>query len=169
MSLNLRRRLQIRRTARDLIAVASELGGPTTDDLLEASRLNAGFDSIRCAFDDLGAGIVASTKISNGHAIIRISRHCTTVRHTLAHEIGHIVLGHSLVDTTCFEAENGDCPPGFERLYLAMLPGGGQNQKDDGYSLRVEKEAEFFASEVLAILPGVRTTRAAREFMYGLA
>ena len=91
---------------------------------------------------DLPLDQVAFTTSGANGAEIVLAEHCATRQHTLAHEIGHLVLGHrhgSVAVTTP--------PPGCEEVFDSL------HRELAREAARNEREAEVFAARLLEIVP----------------
>lgn len=106
----------------------------------------------------LGSSLKASSVVS-----VCLSPRCVTARHTLYHEIGHLILGHSYVDPHLLkDLITHDAPPGFECIYEHFLPPVGTVDL-----AAMECQAELFAVELTRLL-AEPADRIAREWSYGL-
>lgn len=146
-------RYRVRRSARKFIAQTVRRNGGELQmrALLSAAAKKCGLRRIEVEWTTLSGGLVATTCLRNDVAVITISQSCTTIRRTLAHELGHLILGHRHIDPTCLEYDPElKCPPGFERVHLAMLPT--TTEPDPSRPAHdSEVEAELFAQEVEAL------------------
>lgn len=138
-------------------------GDTSVKGLLAVVRDMAGLEELRIQKVSLEGGTLGLTERCGKCAMISIATHCATIQHTLFHEIGHILLGHSHVslDLAVSAFDGLDIPPGFERTHELLAP-----VQDYGAVEVAEEEAEIFAFELAAL----RETPSAigREFVYGL-
>lgn len=116
--------------------------------------------------ETLSDGRFADSRRDAKGVTIRVSPACTTVLHTVAHELGHLILEHSHMSVRCLEQDGEAGPPGFERLYLAFLSEG--SAVDWKAELAMEEEAEFFASEVMKQLTTVNEPSLVRAWASGI-
>lgn len=127
----------------DEIAVEAATAGPiTTKSLIAAVEEYAGVKiSLRIA--NLAENCVGFTDRSGNFATITISAACATRQHTLAHELGHLALGHQ----HCGNADDLTPPPACEELWRYLS--GQLNAVVDVN----EHQAEAFAERIVQLLP----------------
>lgn len=91
---------------------------------------------------ELPCGQVGFTRLTDDEALIVVSPWCTTWQHTVAHELGHLVLGHRHGGV-----EIAPPPPGGGAMWAAL-----QRELEREAAIN-EIEAEAFAVRVLEMLP----------------
>lgn len=164
--MSLKKRRKIRRVACELVhTAASDEGGLSLKSVLAATAEIRGLKRISIKVASLETGRLACAHVVDDIARISVTPGCATLQHTLAHELGHLVLGHKGIPGVEVDLDLSSCPPGLEALHRKMLPAYFSRQEQ----MQSEWEAEFFASEFLTILPGAGRPRAVSELIYGLA
>lgn len=165
MRLDVFARRRVRAQAKKVLDIAALQEVSNVDELLPVVAKVSGLQHVACEDADLVSGVVATTYRNDDVATIRVSRTCMTRFHTMAHEIGHLVLRHSYCAVGCLEQDMSGCPAGFENFHLAFAPpasAAGNNEK------QAEAEAEFFAREMARLWRHVGNSAAAREWAFGL-
>lgn len=163
-------RRKIRRRARRVVESCAHRGeSRCIEDVLAAVGVLLDVE-ITLSREKLPLGKVGYTRREGDHVLIVVSTACTTVRHTVAHEVGHLVLGHSHFDTACVADSLGQPPAGFERFHLNFMPEiGGEDQVATCRLLdRNEKEAEQFAIDLIHLTSTINHPRVAREWAYAI-
>lgn len=149
--------------AKRVADACAQKGDTSIKGLLAVVRDMAGLEELRIQKVSLEGGTLGLTERCGKSAVISIATHCATIHHTLFHELGHILLGHSHVslDLAVSALDGLDIPPGFEHTHELLAPVQDCDAVGDA-----EKEAEIFAFELAAL----RETPSAigREFVYGL-
>lgn len=146
-------RRRTRRRAREFagfVAVRAPLNTVDQLALLGGDFLGV---NIRLVREQLAQGRLADSRRSGDEVTIRMSPTCTTEFHTVAHELGHLMLNHTHVSTHCVEQDALQSPEGFERLYLAFFTDESRESVED--ELEREEEAELFATELMRRLETV--------------
>lgn len=149
--------------AKRVADACAQKGDTSAKGLLTVVRGMAGLDELRIQKVSLDGATLGLTERSGKSAVISIATHCATIQHTLFHELGHILLGHSHVslDLAVSALDGIDVPPGFEHTHELLAP-----VQDCGAVEDAEEEAEIFAFE-LAALRAIPSA-IGREFVYGL-
>lgn len=163
-------RRKVRRRAHRVVEACARRGEASCiEDVLDAVGDVLTLD-ISLRRDDLPAGKLAYTRREDDHVSIVVSTRCTTVRHTVAHEVGHLVLGHTHFDSTCVADSLGTPPPGFERFYQSFLPEAASEEQERIYARRErnEAEAEQFAVDLIRLTTTINETRVARQWAYAI-
>lgn len=95
----------------------------------------------------MDTGAVGFTEWAGDEVEVRISSDCATWEHTLAHELGHVILDHQFCTMD-------DCtpPPACEDLSRRIS----RELADEIAEL--ESEAEIFADRVMELLPSAMTS-----------
>lgn len=159
------RKRRVRTTARSFVDVlAQQAPLHTVDDFLEGASSFVGRPVVY-ELSDLEDGVVAMTRLRGDVATVTVSTTCTTVWHSVAHEVGHLALGHSHVAVRCIEQDLDDCPAGFERVHLAMLNPEGEDNPREIYA---EFEAEVFATETMRLINTVNEPQPVRVWAAGV-
>lgn len=132
-------------TIADEIAIAAASSGTVTcASLIRAVEKYVGV-TITTRIEHLGEDCVGFTDRIDDQATITISSSCTTRQHTLAHELGHLALGHE----HCATPEDFTAPEVCEELWRYFA--GQLDEVEDAN----EAQAEAFAERIVKLLPDV--------------
>lgn len=146
-------RLQQRRTENQVRRNAERAAGRILRAAEEKGAIRSVEDVIRTVEEEIGLpvavcqmelpeGQVGFTELSDGCAVIVVAPLCATRQHTLAHELGHLVLGHRHGGV-----ELAPPPPGGEALWEAL------HRELERETALNEMVAEMFAVKLLKMLP----------------
>lgn len=128
--------------ADEITLAAAEAGPVTAKSLIAAVEEYAGI-KITTRVDDLAENCVGFTDRSGNFATITISAACTTRQHTLAHELGHLALGHQ----HCATPDDLEPPEACEELWRYL-----SGQLSEVVDVN-ERQAEAFAERIVQLLP----------------
>lgn len=150
-----RQRLRCREGVRDVFIASSPAAVHCVDDLVPAAEVVAGCSITVVDVDDLGEFVQGYTsRAPSGSAVVELSRVCACRDFTLAHELGHLVLGHRMGPCTY---DNG----------LGVLQGIYKHSHEE----MQEREADLFARNMLWTLEhgAGATTESHWRWLYQIA
>lgn len=137
---------KIVRVADDILQWAAQGNGPwRVGDLIPVVEAAADA-SITIREGGIDARTVGFTEREGTEATITISSECATWEHTLAHELGHVVLGHRLCSL-----DDLTPPAACEDLSRII------SRELAEHAAPLEREAEIFADRVMKLLPSAET------------
>lgn len=150
MLTRLRARLTDRQRTRCVFRVADNLAVETArrgklqsvGDTIPVIEDRVGI-KISVAERELESGLLGFTVIEDNTAFVSISPRCITFQHTLAHELGHILLGHNHGAALNLPATPEGCEGLLSGAMAALTDEAATN----------ESAAELFAERLLSLIP----------------